>query len=113
MGKFKESIVDFLKNRVLTFIKANLVEYLLLILPFLLMDVFIRVKATKIDYDRKGVLQASILFSLLSCLVSLSIIIELFLSLRHATITSDNPKNRKIVRILGTVTNEENISVII
>lgn len=74
MGKFKESVIDFLKNRVLTFIKANLVEYLLLILPFLLMDVFIRVKATKVDYDRKGVLQASILFStvFITCIVCIS-----------------------------------------
>lgn len=63
MKKFKDKLIDFLKNRAFVFVKENIIEYFLLILPFFLMDVFIRIKALKIDYDRKGVLQASILFS--------------------------------------------------
>ena len=59
--------------KVLRIIKSNIVEYFLLVLPFLLMDVFIRIKASDIDYDKKKVTYTSILFSILFVVVIIAI----------------------------------------
>lgn len=55
---FKDRIAD-----AIGFVKLHIFEYFLLVLPFFLMEIFIRVTATKVDYNRDGVLPASVLFS--------------------------------------------------
>ena len=66
--QIRMSRFEFFKDRIadaVDFVKLHIFEYFLLVLPFFLMEIFIRFTAGKIDYDRKGVLPASILFSVI------------------------------------------------